>query len=76
MEVSMASGRKTGGRALGTPNKKTVELAQRLADIGCDPVEGMAVIAMDEGNLFYCLNHHHDAQLGEIKLLSFFMHQG
>ena len=46
----MASGRKTGGRAKGTPNKKTEELAQRLADIGCDPVEGMATIAMDEAN--------------------------
>ena len=46
----MASGRKTGGRSKGTPNKKTEELAQRLADIGCDPVEGMAIIAMDEGN--------------------------
>jgi hypothetical protein len=50
MEVSMASGRKTGGRTKGTPNKKTEELVQRLADIGCDPVEGMAVIAMDEAN--------------------------
>jgi len=50
MGVSMASGRKTGGRAKGTPNKKTEELAQRLAVIGCDPVEGMALIAMDEGN--------------------------
>mgnify|MGYP000034084726 FL=1 len=46
----MASGRKTGGRSKGTPNKKTEELAQRLAEIGCDPVEGMAVIAMDETN--------------------------
>ncbi len=46
----MASGRKTGGRSKGTPNKKTEELAQRLADIGCDPIEGMAIIAMDEAN--------------------------
>jgi len=50
MEVFMASGRKTGGRIAGTPNKKTEELAQRLAAIGCDPVEGMAIIAMDEAN--------------------------
>jgi hypothetical protein len=50
VEVSMASGRKTGGRIAGTPNKKTEELAQRLAAIGCDPVEGMAIIAMDEAN--------------------------
>jgi hypothetical protein len=50
MKVSMAAGRKTGGRSKGTPNKKTEELAQRLADIGCDPVEGMATIAMDDAN--------------------------
>lgn len=46
----MAQGYKTGGRIKGTLNKKTEELAQRLADIGCDPVEGMAIIAMDESN--------------------------
>ena len=50
MEAPMAVGRKTGGRIKGTPNKKTEELAQRLAEIGCDPVEGMAIIAMDDAN--------------------------
>jgi hypothetical protein len=43
----MALGRKTGGRVKGTPNKTTVAVAERLEAIGCDPLEGMAKIAMD-----------------------------
>lgn len=43
----MAAGVKTGGRAKGTPNKATAEVAARLAELGCDPIEGMARIAMD-----------------------------
>ena len=46
----MALGRKTGGRVAGTPNKRTVELASRLDALGCDPIEGMARLAMDEAN--------------------------
>jgi hypothetical protein len=46
----MAIGRKTGGRAKGTPNKKTLEVQERLAEMGCDPIEGMARIALDESN--------------------------
>lgn len=46
----MAQGYKTGGRTKGRPNKKTEQLVQKLAGIGCDPVEGMAIIAMDENN--------------------------
>ena len=38
---------KTGGRVSGTPNKKTDELAAKLADLGCDPIEGLARIAED-----------------------------
>lgn len=44
----MAEGRKTGGRTKGTPNKKTEEINLKLAEIGCDPVLGMAKIAMNE----------------------------
>ena len=44
----MAKGYKTGGRSAGTPNKKTAEVAERLAALGCDPIEGMARLAMDE----------------------------
>jgi hypothetical protein len=43
----MAFGRKTGGRVAGTPNRRTVEVIERLEALGCDPIEGMARIAMD-----------------------------
>src|SRR5262249_52745209 len=38
-------GYKTGGRQAGTPNKATVELQQKLAALGCDPIIEMATIA-------------------------------
>jgi hypothetical protein len=44
----MAKGRKTGGRRRGTPNYKTQAVGDRLQALGCDPIEGMARIAMDE----------------------------
>ena len=37
---------KTGGRATGTPNKRTQEAAQILEELDCDPIRGMAEIAM------------------------------
>lgn len=43
----MALGRKTGGRVAGTPNRRTLEVTERLEALGCDPIEGMARIAMD-----------------------------
>jgi hypothetical protein len=46
----MAVGRKTGGRQKGTPNKATVEIIDKLAAAGCDPILGMARLAMDESN--------------------------
>src|SRR5215510_8621978 len=46
----MAKGFKTGGRLKGTPNKRTQDLTERLAELGCDPVEGMAKLAMDPNN--------------------------
>lgn len=41
---------KTGGRKKGTPNKGTLTVAEKLLALGCDPIEGMARIAMDERN--------------------------
>lgn len=41
---------KTGGRTAGTPNKKTAEAMERLEALGCDPLEGMAMLAMDSAN--------------------------
>ena len=43
----MTFGRKTGGREAGTPNRRTVEVQERLETLGCDPIAGMARIAMD-----------------------------
>lgn len=43
----MALGRKTGGRTTGTPNKRTLDVIERLNQLGCDPIEGMAKIALD-----------------------------
>lgn len=40
--------RKTGGRAKGTPNKRTLDIQQRLDELKCDPIEGMARLAQDE----------------------------
>lgn len=46
----MANGFKTGGRTSGTPNKATQLIADKLEALGCDPIEGMAHIAMDTFN--------------------------
>ena len=40
-------GERRGGRQKGTPNKRTVEVQQRLTELDCDPIQGMALIAMD-----------------------------
>jgi len=36
------------GRKVGTPNLRTVEVQKKLDELGCDPIEGMARIALDE----------------------------
>jgi len=46
----MTFGIKTGGRTRGTPNRRTQDVQALLARIGCDPIEGMASIAMDRQN--------------------------
>ena len=43
----MANGSKTGGRTAGTPNKKTQLILEKLTELGCDPIEGMARLAMN-----------------------------
>lgn len=46
----MARGVKSGGRSRGTPNKITAirdEVTEKLRKLGCDPIEGMAIIAKD-----------------------------
>lgn len=44
----MALGRKTGGRVAGTPNRKTRDIADLLESLDCDPIRGMARIAMNK----------------------------
>jgi hypothetical protein len=41
-------GERHGGRCKGTPNKRTMAVADKLEALGCDPIERMARIAMDE----------------------------
>ncbi len=41
-------GEKRGGRQKGTPNKRTLAVAEKLEELGCDLIEGMTRIAMDE----------------------------
>ena len=60
-------GKKAGGRKAGTPNKKTQDVADKLAALDCDPLAGMAEIAriaMEEqdynlaGNMFKELSQY------------------
>ena len=50
MPRGSAPGERRGGRKKGTPNKRTTEVAERLAALGCCPIEGMARLAMDQAN--------------------------
>jgi hypothetical protein len=34
----------------GTPNKATQDVHERLAQLGCDPIKGMAILTMDPSN--------------------------
>tara|TARA_R110000803_G_scaffold80954_1_gene146824 strand:+ start:861 stop:1175 length:315 start_codon:yes stop_codon:yes gene_type:complete len=57
----MAEGKKYGGRVKGTPNKSTQSVNDKLAALGCDPIEGLvklAVIGMESQDYelaFKCL---------------------
>jgi len=39
-------GERRGGRAKGTKNRGTLEVEEKLRKLGCDPITGMALIAM------------------------------
>lgn len=52
---------KTGGRKLGTPNKRTLELIEALEDLGVDPVQGDAEI-LDELKALLCDKKHSSFQ--------------
>jgi hypothetical protein len=38
----------SGGRQRGSPNKRTLEVIDKLAALRCDPITGMAKLAMDK----------------------------
>jgi len=42
------AGQRGPGRIRGQPNKRTVEVQGLLKKLKCDPITGMALIAMDE----------------------------
>jgi predicted membrane GTPase involved in stress response len=46
----MALGAKTGGRVKGTLNKRTTDIQEMLAAVGCNPIMGLAAIAQDESH--------------------------
>ncbi len=39
---------KTGGRKKGTPNKSSLAILEKLAELGCDPIAILARICMNE----------------------------
>ena len=39
---------KTGGRKKGTPNKSSLAISEKLAELGCDPIAILARICMNE----------------------------
>ena len=41
----MATGKKTGGRTKGTPNRKTLDVIEKLEALDCDPISAMARLA-------------------------------
>ncbi|HKF93854.1 MAG TPA: hypothetical protein VKB96_04485, partial [Gammaproteobacteria bacterium] len=41
-------GERRGGRQKGTPNKRTIAVAEKLEALGCDPIKQIGQIAMDE----------------------------
>lgn len=41
-------GERRGGRKKGTPNKPCHDIADKLQRLGCDPIEGMARIALGD----------------------------
>ena len=46
--MAVPKGTRVGGRQKGTPNKRTQEVSEILARLGCDPFTGMATIALNK----------------------------
>jgi len=53
--MAKVGGKRPGaGRPKGAKNKRTLAVEQRLAALGCDPIEGMARIAMETAPCLVC----------------------
>lgn len=52
--MANTTGKKWGGRQKGTPNKTTLDLLSQLKAVGCDPLMGMAEIAIGECDCTLC----------------------
>lgn len=48
--IEPTPGKRRGGRKPGVPNKRTADVVERLARLRCDPIAGMAKLAMDKKN--------------------------
>lgn len=46
MPAGAKPGERRGGRAKGTKNRATLDVEAKLKRLGCDPISGMAAIAM------------------------------
>jgi hypothetical protein len=55
MQMESPKRKKTGGRKLGTPNKRSGELLEILDRLSCNPAEGMAQIANGDYTCTVCL---------------------
>lgn len=47
MPAGAKPGERRGGRSVGTPNKSTASAREKLASMNCEPVQGMATIALN-----------------------------
>jgi hypothetical protein len=50
MPAGAKPGERRGGRSKGTPNRVTQTIEAKLVELGCDPIEGMARLALDDKN--------------------------
>ena len=72
MASNKGGARPGAGRKKGVPNKNKIEIREKLAKLGCDPIEGMAKIAkeaLEEGDRVLAGNMYKElAQYIEPKL--------
>ena len=52
--MPVPKGTRVGGRKKGTPNKRTLEVMQRLEEMDCDTIEGMVNLARGDAPCLCC----------------------